>query len=361
MKLLVDELMDKKEITNVEVYSLDRGYPSQVDGVTVNRFYSPTKIMEISNVIAGHHFSSELDKIDLLHAYNMELHPIVGYLSARTDTPSVATLNSYTFLPSSTTQVVPDSKLKHLYKEYWLPTIGRALTKQLEKIDRFFALSDPVKESYSSDLLSAKKISVVPNMADPNFEESLTPNIKNSDIGTVKLLYVGSLIKSKGVEYLIKSLEKLPDSFVLSVVGTGPRKEHLQKLSASLKVEQQVRFHGYVEHGQLGQLYSKSDIFVHPGIWREPFGRTILEAMQAKLPVVCTNIGAPPRIISGKKNICDVADPVDLAKAIRYTSENRDRLGEANYEIIKTEYQPKQVVSDVVDQYAQVISNHQGK
>jgi len=39
-------------------------------------------------------------------------------------------------------------------------------------------------------------------------------------------------------------------------------------------------FHGHVDHSAVGDLYANSDVFVHPGTLPEPFGLTVIEAMQ---------------------------------------------------------------------------------
>lgn len=63
----------------------------------------------------------------------------------------------------------------------------------------------------------------------------------------------------------------------------------------------QVALLGYVDHEQIKTLYAEADLFVHPGIWPEPFGRTILEAMQMGLAVVATNVGGPAEVIPQKE------------------------------------------------------------
>jgi len=46
----------------------------------------------------------------------------------------------------------------------------------------------------------------------------------------------------------------------------------------------------------LSDYYAAADLFVHPGLWPEPFGRTIIEAMQHELPVIYSDVGGPPWI-----------------------------------------------------------------
>ena len=101
---------------------------------------------------------------------------------------------------------------------------------------------------------------------------------------------VGMLIPSKRINILIQSfaqvLKKFPNSFLI-IVGDGPEKENLKKLSRSLRIEKQIFFTG--QQFKLHDFYPLFDIFVFPTI-SEGFGTVLYEAMAYKLPTISTNI-----------------------------------------------------------------------
>ena len=51
-------------------------------------------------------------------------------------------------------------------------------------------------------------------------------------------------------------------------------------------MEDKVRFFGFLPENKIKKYYDQTDLFVHPGRWKEPFGRTIIEAMARKRPIL---------------------------------------------------------------------------
>jgi glycosyltransferase involved in cell wall biosynthesis len=79
-------------------------------------------------------------------------------------------------------------------------------------------------------------------------------------------------------------LEKVPDLFY-DIVGSGELVTELQQLAHRKGVEDQVRFHGYVDENKLHKFYRNCDLFVMPSK-KEGFGYVYLEAMSYEKPVV---------------------------------------------------------------------------
>lgn len=99
------------------------------------------------------------------------------------------------------------------------------------------------------------------------------------------LLYVGSLIKRKGVDLLLNALVFIHQDYTLHIVGSGREEEELRDLAASLGIGSKVIFHGFVQQEELKELYSKAGIFILP-TREDCFGLVTLEAMCASLPIV---------------------------------------------------------------------------
>jgi glycosyltransferase involved in cell wall biosynthesis len=149
-----------------------------------------------------------------------------------------------------------------------------------------------------------------------------------------KLLFVGRLVEKKGVKYLIKAMPELIKSYpeaTLTIVGDGPEKPELERLSLGLGVSSQTRFTGSVPNDSLHEYYGSSDIFAAPSIVgadgdSEALGVVILEAAASGVPIVATNVGGIPDIIEhgvsgllvGQKN------PYELAQAIVYLADHNN-------------------------------------
>lgn len=105
------------------------------------------------------------------------------------------------------------------------------------------------------------------------------------------ILYVGRLEKYKGVDYLIRSLPKLDRSVHLEIVGKGPHKKALLKLTNRLGVTDRVRFHQDLPRENLLQKYAEADLFVSLSR-HEAFGISVAEALASGAPCIVANTPA---------------------------------------------------------------------
>ena len=96
----------------------------------------------------------------------------------------------------------------------------------------------------------------------------------------LKVLFVGSEFRRKGLDLLLKAL---PENAQLVVVGKGERLTHYDQLVNDSGLRDKVFFEGLVPN--IGHYYASADVLVLPSL-REAFGMAALEAMAAGLPVV---------------------------------------------------------------------------
>lgn len=197
-----------------------------------------------------------------------------------------------------------------------------------KKIDHFFVLSDPIKKMYVNAGYPELKLSIVPNMIDPLYLNKLKNKScdKNSTglSNSLKIIYVGRLSAEKGVQDLLNSFSILTSkvNLILEIVGSGPDKESLKALAKKLCIDDKVSFRGNIEYSDIYEVYENADIFVHPGRWPEAFGRTIIEAMACGLPVICSNLGAPPIIVKDSGLIYEAGNCKELADKLSILVEN---------------------------------------
>ena len=132
------------------------------------------------------------------------------------------------------------------------------------------------------------------------------------------LLTIAALHPRKGLKYLLKAMPKIlqeKNNVKLVIVGEGPEKLELLKLTEKLKIKNQVLFLGHQEN--IPRLMKCSDLFVLPSV-KEAFGLVLLEAMAAQLPIVATNVGGIPEIVEDRKTgfLVEPKDPHVLAQTI---------------------------------------------
>lgn len=123
-------------------------------------------------------------------------------------------------------------------------------------------------------------------------------------IGTVARM---DPVKNQGL--ILKALRALLDEDFpvrLLLVGDGPERKNLEKLTTDLQVEKSVIFTGF--QSQPADYISLMDIFLLPS-FTEGTSMTLLEAMSLGIPTVATRVGGTPEIISdGKTGVLTESD-----------------------------------------------------
>ena len=102
-----------------------------------------------------------------------------------------------------------------------------------------------------------------------------------------------------GVDCILRAFayiqKEIPDA-ILTVVGDGSQRQALENLATELHL-QRTTFTGRVEHDEINRQYSASDIYLNASkIDNQPL--SILEAFACGLPVVTTDAGGIPDIVT---------------------------------------------------------------
>jgi glycosyltransferase involved in cell wall biosynthesis len=105
------------------------------------------------------------------------------------------------------------------------------------------------------------------------------------------IVYSGQVIRGKGVDVLLEALTRVTSPFECIVLGDGSHRKHCEALSRKLRLENRVRFAGYLPPDQLQSYYADASLAAVSSVWPEPFGAVGLEAMRHSLPVVAFDAG----------------------------------------------------------------------
>jgi L-malate glycosyltransferase len=173
--------------------------------------------------------------------------------------------------------------------------------------------------------------------------------------------YLGRLVEEKGLVTLLKSLKKLPfDRWRCLLVGAGPHEATLRAMVTELGCSHQVKFVGYVPHDQAPKWLSLFDVLVLASEtrprWKEQFGRVLLEALACGTPVVGSNSGEIPTVITktGGGMIFPEGDSDALAEKLIFLREEpgmRKELMVRGQTTVRNEY--RQV--DLAAQFASTV------
>jgi glycogen(starch) synthase len=173
-----------------------------------------------------------------------------------------------------------------------------------------------------------------------------------------RLLYVGQLIRQKGVHTAIAALallarEKEFSRLTLTVAGGGLQPDYekeIRALPAELGIANRVNFLGKVPRSVLPRVYAEHDALVFPSEWDEPFAITPLEAIHCGLAVVGTTTGGSGELFRNRETAMTFAagDAADCARAIRELCADQELFGKLSF-IAQLEVREKHTLDAMVD------------
>ena len=187
---------------------------------------------------------------------------------------------------------------------------------------------------------TAVKIDVIPDGLDLGRFE---PVRRDPYPEKVRVLTIGRLIPRKGFQFLIRALphilEKAAHDFEIEIVGDGPYRAELLKLSEELGVASHIRFAGSVPYSELPQKYRGADIFVLTSL-AEGMPLVVLEAMGTGLPIVASRVQGIDELVGEDINgaLFEAGDVDGLAHALVKlinAGEGRVKMGKASIERVK--------------------------
>jgi len=154
-------------------------------------------------------------------------------------------------------------------------------------------------------------------------------------------LYIGKLIKMKGIDYLLKAYKRLKidnDKIALIIVGYGSDKNKYKKMCISENIKDVIFIEPITSMKELVKYYTISDIFVFPTL-TDLWGFVVNEAMICGLPVISTyeSQAAREMIQNGINGyIIPPKDPEKLYEKMKILTENKELRKRMHYNAIKT-------------------------
>lgn len=147
-----------------------------------------------------------------------------------------------------------------------------------------------------------------------------------------QILFVGRHIERKGIPYLIEAMKLLPRDYSLTLVGEGDQTLALKSMAATWTEGQgKITFTGKISNEAIALAYATHDIFVLPAIVdsrgdTEGLGVVLVEAINAGIPIVASNVGGITDIIINNQTglLTPEKDSVALAEAIRMLANDED-------------------------------------
>lgn len=186
---------------------------------------------------------------------------------------------------------------------------------------------------------------------DPRARARVRALLDWSEPGPPVVGYVGRFVPEKGLAVWADALERLHEARVplrALFVGAGPAETDLRARLDALRARDRARDRDRrrkpaqpsiearvappVPHHEVPDWMAALDLLVVPSLttpaWREQFGRVLVEAMAAGVPVVASDSGEIPRVLADTAPVVPENDPEALALAVAERLESPDRRAE---------------------------------
>lgn len=188
------------------------------------------------------------------------------------------------------------------------------------------------------------------------------PVERRTDPATFRVAYAGRFVPEKGLDVLLEAVALLGQGVELWLIGDGPQRAALQGLAQDLGIGERVRWIPPVASERMPELLAQVDVVVLPSrttpVWKEQFGRILVEAMACGVPVVGSDSGAIPEVVGDAGLIFPEGDVKGLVNQLRELREHpnrRQKLIERGRERAQALYSQEQIAQQTVQFYRQMV------
>jgi N-acetyl-alpha-D-glucosaminyl L-malate synthase BshA len=239
-----------------------------------------------------------------------------------------------------------------------------AITKfSIEKSDRITAVSEYLRtETFHAFRCTGCRVSVIPNFIDPTvYDRDLYRGASRFPFdGSRKvLMHISNFRTVKRVRDVVRIFAKVVHQVpsVLVMVGDGPERPAAEDEARLLGVIDSVFFLGKIE--TVAPLLAEADVFLLPTS-RESFGLSALEAMASSVPVIGSDAGGLPEVVTnGVTGLLYPAGDVDSMAAgtlgILTNPERQAAMGAAGAADARARFALDPIVSQYEDMYRSAI------
>lgn len=278
--------------------------------------WNPHSYITIKNIL-------KKEEVDIVHTHNLRM----GCLSTSTFTAikslkilHIHTLHDYQLLSPWSALLKGDKIIKKFkFLDRRSMDINKYLTRSVDVVTApsKFVLDMHLKYDFFKN---AKHI-VLPLGIELDNRERIEKDYKIIDI-----LYIGRLVKSKGVHILINVFKELEHKNIrLHICGKGNDEDKLKKIAGS---DQRILFHGFVPDEELMKLYQKANVVVVPSIWYDNSPMVIYESLMDGTPIIGSRIGGIPELVEDGYNgfLFEAGNVDDLKEILENLIKNPSEL-----------------------------------
>lgn len=137
------------------------------------------------------------------------------------------------------------------------------------------------------------------------------------------VLFVGRLIKEKGIRQLLAAASTWDSRINLVIIGSGPLEEYILKQTKNMT---NVLYLGKVNQDSLPYYYSAANCVIVPSISEEGFGRVIIESLACQTPVIASSRGAIREAMDETVGKIIEVSPENIKNTVEYLYKNPNEI-----------------------------------
>jgi len=182
----------------------------------------------------------------------------------------------------------------------------------------------------------------------------------------LKVLFVGQLAEVKGVNILFEAIKELRKHWNLELSLAYQNNElevYFRTLAVRLKIEELVRFIGFIGPRELSRLYREVDLLVLPSL-AESLPSVISESLMSGTPVVATRVGGIPEQVGRFGKLAEPGDVESLVAAMDEVIHSLDRyrcLAHEMREYAVANFNVEKMIDDHIRLYQRVLRQNKRK
>ncbi len=197
-------------------------------------------------------------------------------------------------------------------------------THAYRKIDRIIAPSEFMRSKLLEGGFPPEQVVFMPNFAKDSVLASARDARDRTDWESPYLLFFGRLSREKGIDVLVDAflaaLPSLPGNMRLVIAGDGPERSAIEeKLAAAEPADaKRVELVGFQAGDDMRRYAERASLAIASSRCRENMPYSIVEAFALGTPVVGTDIGGIPELVTEGETgfVCEPGDVDSLADAI---------------------------------------------
>ena len=321
--------------------------------------FLPSKIGDIFSPSIISEIQKKYDVIHLQGAFwsFIPLQVIIWKKILNIKTPMIMTTHAY--IPEKQKMFFP--ALKDAFRDFNFSMIVNGIKcLPYRRLNKVLCQSELEREFVIKTFkIDEQKVITIPNGVDLRRYKISTYDFKERKNLKRKfmILYVGQLIKMKGLPYLFEAVKILKSRGYdcdLVLISYNPKDDVLAE-ARLFGIENNIQIFVKLPEDDLISAYKSCDVFVLPSL-SEGLPTVLLEAMAAKKPVVSTNVSGVPYLLQDGKNgfMVNPRDSEGLANKIQKLLTNEEiykEISENGYKTIVDKYSWDKVTDMIIEQY----------